>query len=419
MTQPRQDGAPRRDAASAARTEAGQDATLPALAGERILREAGSNPVATVLVAGDLFVAGDGSLAAGPAAHPWAELRELIGGHDLALVNLECPATTRGAAIVKLGPSLAGDVALPARIRDGGFTAVTLANNHIMDRGAEGLTDTLAACRAAGLLTVGAGHDLAAAREPLLTDVAGVRVAVVNVAEREFSIAGPARPGAAPLDPWSTPQAITAARDQADAVVVVVHGGNEYFTLPRPGLRAACRALVHAGACAVVCHHAHVPLPIEVYEGAPIAYGTGNFLFPAAVPKPAGWYRGYAVSMSIAATGVTSLRLIPYEQGRADLAVRLLDPAAAASLLAELERLADVVVDDAALERAWTEHCHRQRPYVLARLLGLTRVERRLLRAGVWPFWRRPASTVPALADLFTCDSHREIVDELLAEELR
>lgn len=418
MTRPGQGGDARGGAAPTARPQAAGGATPPTIAGERILRDAGPGPVATVLIAGDLFVADDGSLATALATHPWAELRGLIGSHDLALVNLECPVTTRGAEIVKSGPSLAGDATLPALIRAGGFTAVTLANNHIMDRGAEGLADTLAACSSAGLLTVGAGHDLAAAREPLVVDAAGVRVAVVNVAEREFSIAGPACAGAAPLDPWSTPQAIAAARAQADAVVAIVHGGNEYFALPRPGLRAACRALVHAGACAVVCHHAHVPLPVEVYEGAPIAYGTGNFLFPAVTPKPAGWYRGYAVSMNVAATGVASLRLIPYEQGRAGLSVRPLDPAAA-GFVAELERLADVVTDDAGLGRAWAEFCRRQRPYVLAQLLGLTRVERRLLRVGVWPFWRRPASTLPALADLITCDSHREIVDELLAEKLR
>ena len=370
-----------------------------------------------MLIAGDLFVADDGSLATALATHPWAELRGLIGSHDLALVNLECPVTTRGAEIVKSGPSLAGDATLPALIRAGGFTAVTLANNHIMDRGAEGLADTLAACSSAGLLTVGAGHDLAAAREPLVVDAAGVRVAVVNVAEREFSIAGPACAGAAPLDPWSTPQAIAAARAQADAVVAIVHGGNEYFALPRPGLRAACRALVHAGACAVVCHHAHVPLPVEVYEGAPIAYGTGNFLFPAVTPKPAGWYCGYAVSMNVAVTGVASLRLIPYEQGRDGLRCgRSIRPPRASLRSSSAWRtwspttrpgpsLGRVLPPSATLRAgpAPGTDTRRAAPAAGGRVALLAPAGEHLARAG------RPV----------TCDSHREIVDELLAEELR
>ena len=64
-----------------------------------------------------------------------------------------------------------------------------------------------------------------------------MKVAFIAVAEREFSIAGVDKPGVAPLDPIDNTIQIERAKDEADLVFVSIHGGNEYFPLPRPGLR--------------------------------------------------------------------------------------------------------------------------------------------------------------------------------------
>jgi poly-gamma-glutamate synthesis protein (capsule biosynthesis protein) len=383
------------------------------------VRDAGASPSLDVLVAGDLCVR-PGTLDACTAASiPWQDLADFIAGHDIALVNLECPLADGAQQIAKYGPSLTGDSGLAAAVRDGGFTGVTLANNHILDGGAQGLLDTLAACRAADLATVGAGVDLASASAPLIREVRGVRLAIVNVAEREFSIATTAAPGAAPLDAWSTLPLVHELAAEGDAVLVIVHGGNEYYPLPRPGLRAACRSLVRAGACAVVCHHAHVSGPWEVVDGAPIVYGLGNFLFPPRSRQPDPWHRGYAVSLRFTAAGATSLRLIPYEQGRTGASVSSLTETDAAAFLGCLDRLAAVVSDDDRLGVAWRVFCRRRGPDVIAAALGLTRVERRLLRAGVWPSWRLPRCRLAGALDMVVCDSHREVLENFLGEELK
>ncbi|NLE23116.1 MAG: CapA family protein [Actinobacteria bacterium] len=375
-----------------------------------------AGPTARLLVAGDLAV--PAGVLPGGAEHPWAPLASYIGAHDLAVVNLECPLTERGSAIAKLGPSLSGEAALAAVARDGGFGAASLANNHIMDRGPDGLRDTLQACADAGLATVGAGADLAAASEPLVASVGAVSVAVVAVAEREFSIAGARRCGAAPLDPWATPALVRRLRDRGHVVVAIVHGGNELYGLPRPGLVAACRALADAGAAAVVCHHSHVAAPWEVHEGVPIVYGTGNFLFPASSGQASPWYRGYLASLTLDAGGVTDLRFTGYVQGGDGPRVRPMGPRAADAWHAHLDGLATTLADPAALDRAWRAFCRTRRPYVLASVLGLSRVERGLLKAGIWPAWRLPRRRVPELFDMVVCESHREVLEHLLEEEM-
>ena len=371
---------------------------------------------ASVLVAGDVCVKSGISLP-GPGESLWPGLEAVVAGHDLALVNLECPLTARPAPIRKSGPTLSGEPDLAARIASGGFGAVTLANNHLLDAGPAGVLDTLQACRSAGLRTLGAGSDLSAAEEPLVTEVGGMRVAVVACCEHEFSIAGRGRPGAAPLDPWRTPQLVRRAADSADAVVVVVHGGNEGYTLPRPGLVAACRALVASGAAAVVCHHAHVACPVETFRGAPIFYGTGNFVFPGARQRGPGWLRGYLVSLELDADGVASYSLHPtVQQVSTPCAVPMGDDEAA-SFLRDLEVAAEVVADEQRLLAAWKDFCRSERPYYLYAVLGLSRVERKMLRLGLWPAWRRRRARIPELLGLLTCESHREAVEQILLEE--
>jgi len=370
-------------------------------------------------VAGDLLpdAAAVAGARAAPERHPWRPLVPFIAGHDVAVVGLEAPVTARRAPAVKAGPVLAAPPGSAALAAQGGFTVACLASNHVMDHGPQGLADTLAACTAAGMATVGAGPDLPAATRPLVVERPGLRLALLAVAEREFNVAGAGRPGAAPLDPWATPAAVRRLRDEGHVVVVLVHGGNEHFGLPRPGLVAACRALAAAGAAAVVCSHAHVALPWEAHEGALLAYGLGNFFFPVADPPAPGWDEGLLLSLTLDDGGVSAARLV-LTRREAGGGVGAATAAAAAARLADLDARAAVVADPPALAAAWREHCRRRRPYVLADVLGLTRVERRLLRAGVWPWWRLPRRRLPGLYDTVVCDSLREVLETLLEEEL-
>jgi len=304
-------------------------------------------------------------------------------------------------------------------VRQGGFDLVSLANNHIRDHGDAGVLETVAACEAGGLQTVGAGEDLARACLPVTRSVAGLRVGVLAVAENEFGSAGRSRAGGNPLDPLTTLRDVSRLRGETDAVLVLLHAGTEGYRLPSPNTTRICRALVEAGAAAVVCTHSHVPSGVEVYAEAVIAYGTGNFFFtpPPGVGVPDDWYRGYCVSLSIGHGGVWRFMLVPYRQRASLGVVEPLTGASAKELMRETLGLSSTIGDEERLAETWTKFCRAGRESSLGSILGLSRVERRLLRWGVWPFWRLSRRHVPELLNVVRCESHRERLSTILQLE--
>jgi poly-gamma-glutamate synthesis protein (capsule biosynthesis protein) len=372
----------------------------------------------SVLIAGDLWCPDDTALAAATDRVPWEPVSSFVKSHDVSVVNLEAPISPALADGVKSGPRLSSHAATAAALKAGGFTAVSLANNHLRDCGDRGVLDTLEACAEAGLRCVGAGADSRAALAPLTLKVGGLTLGIIAVADQEFSIAGSQRPGAAPLEPYSTPARVQALRSQVDAVVVLVHGGNELYALPSPRLRSLAHSLVRSGACAVVFHHQHVYSGVEVAGGAAIAYGTGNFFFPPRFSRDPRWRRGYMVSLVVGKNGVERFRLLPYRQSDPTPAVQPLTKREASAFAADVLSLAGTIASDDRLRLEWSRFCARQRTRYLARILNLNRVERAALERGIWPFWRLRHNDVPTLLNILRCDAHRETMIDVLESEM-
>lgn len=163
-------------------------------------------------------------------------------------------------------------------LRDMGFDVMSLANNHSMDFGAQGLASTLAALRANGIAPMGVPG----------AEVATVTVRRTRVAFLNYSYL----PAFVRMD---DARRITAdighARASADWVVVSVHGGregedagglprgDEYFMQEYRGdLARFARMVIDAGASAVLGHGPHVVRPFELYRGKPVFYSLGNFV---------------------------------------------------------------------------------------------------------------------------------------------
>jgi poly-gamma-glutamate synthesis protein (capsule biosynthesis protein) len=392
------------------------------LAGIELATRPSSGPCAKVLIAGDICMAYPGrSCCTGEPSAPWSGLGDSIASHGLRIANLECPLTLSNDAITKSGPHLRAHPAAASMIRAGGFDVVGLANNHIRDYGSRGIEDTIAACESVGLRTLGAGKNLAEARLPLVMTVEGLRVGILAVAENEFGSAGNGRAGGNPYHPLTTPRDITDLREIADAVIVLFHGGTEGYRLPSPRMTQTCRSMVDAGATAVVCCHTHVPSGIEIYRGAPIAYGTGNFLFdpPAGNGLPDGWHVGYCVGLSISRQGVYRFALIPYRQVAGRGLVEPMDDVHSRVLARQTTELSATIRDEARLAQRWAELCSSRRASLLSGVLGLNRIEIALVRRGAWPFWRISRRRLPALLNVMRCESHHDALVTLLEHELR
>lgn len=216
---------------------------------------------------------------AGDCAALMGDALPVLACADYAVANLECALTSRGESIRKCGPCLKGKPDYARMLSQCGFTHLGLSNNHVMDFGIAGMQDTVRAIEEAGLVCFGFGKDDQDSRRPLFLEKDGRKVAVVAVCEHEYSYALRDQYGTNPFDPFDTMEDITAAKEQADYVVVMYHGGKEQCEVPSVRLRKACRAMVRAGADLVLCQHSHCIGCQEKYRGGEIVYGQGNFNF--------------------------------------------------------------------------------------------------------------------------------------------
>jgi len=284
---------------------------------------------------------------------------DIIESADLSIVHLECPLTTQQAAITKSGPLLVGKPEAVKLIKAGGFDVVTLAGNHILDMGPMGLQDTVRVCHEHNLKTVGVGDGLDAAGQPLRVDLKeGRTLALLNYTEVEFSIAGERCPGANPWDPIKAFYDIQQMKaDGVELIVVIVHGGTEYYPYPSPERVKQFRFIADAGASAIVSHHSHCSTGYETYQGVPIFYGLGNFLFDrVGKPKP-GWHDGYMVKLLVDESGIHDFEVIPYTQCRSECKVELMSDSDRDAFLERVSGYNQVIGDDAALRREWDVFC--------------------------------------------------------------
>ncbi|WP_242606978.1 CapA family protein [Protofrankia symbiont of Coriaria ruscifolia] len=258
-------------------------ASDPVRDGERVPT---GTPV-TIAFGGDVHF--EGSVGERLAADPrsmFGSIAQTLGRADLAMVNLETAVTTRGTPTDKKYVFRAPPSAFNA-LQTAGIDIATLANNHGMDYGLDGLYDTLAGARAASFPVVGIGTDDTAAYAPARVTVHGQRIAIVGatqVIDDELMSAwtsGPGKPGLASAK--NVPRllkAVRAARQDSDTVIVYLHWGVERQSCPTQAQQSLVPQLVAAGADVVVGAHAHVLLGGGWQPGgAYVDYGLGNFAF--------------------------------------------------------------------------------------------------------------------------------------------
>lgn len=231
---------------------------------------------------GDLNLAGSAAPVVTQRGFDWAfeGTRALLGECPLNIANLETPVTDRGRPAKKTFVYRMPPASLEA-VRRAGFGLVSLANNHTLDQGAEGLSDTLAALKARGIAHAGAGPDVRAAREPAVVVVDGVRVGFLSYSltfPQEFWATDKRAGTAFGHEAWVR-RDVAALRERVDVLLVAFHWGEEKRETPKPYQRDLARAAVESGADAVIGHHPHVLQGVELVDGRPILHSLGNYAF--------------------------------------------------------------------------------------------------------------------------------------------
>ncbi|WP_075087337.1 CapA family protein [Verrucomicrobium spinosum] len=225
----------------------------------KILQLRQSKKTLTTVFGGDVMLGRRAAETLNRGNNPLASLNTPLSAADLAVINLECALLPQGAS-----PDAKAPLSAPARaarlLKEMGVDAVTLANNHSMDRGAAGLQTTVSLLDEAGLKHCGAGTSGEASLQPLILEAQGLKMALFSVYDDEGTTPsrneGPMIATTASSD--ALMKAIAATRAKSDLIVIMPHWGREHTHTPTVEQRALAAAWLDAGAHLVVGTGPHV-----------------------------------------------------------------------------------------------------------------------------------------------------------------
>ncbi|MBB5175049.1 CapA family protein [Texcoconibacillus texcoconensis] len=223
------------------------------------------------------------------ADYPFAHVHETISEADYAIANLETAVTDHEVPYEKIY-NFKTNIENLEGIANAGFDFVSLANNHTMDYGEEGLMDTIHALEGVSLDYAGAGRNKEDAYAPHTMEINGKIINIFAFSQVLPSMnwyAGEDKPGiASGYQEDRVVDLIREVDEESDYVLVYMHWGNEGEHMPETATRNYAEMMTEAGADAVVGAHPHVLQGFEFFDDQPVAYSIGNFLFPDYVEGP-------------------------------------------------------------------------------------------------------------------------------------
>jgi poly-gamma-glutamate synthesis protein (capsule biosynthesis protein) len=239
-------------------------------------------PVVSIAFVGDILLDELPGRLIKKGIDPFKPFSSIINNADIRVGNLECVVATRGSAEPDK-PYTFRAHPRTLKVLKRHFDAVSLANNHSGDFGPAAFSEMLTHLERSGIAYFGGGNNLAEAHAPLLIERKGLRIALLGYNEffpRSFE-ADHDKPGIAWSEDEQVRLDIANARSQhrADIVIPVMHWGWEHEPRASARQNELARLMIDSGADAVVGGHPHVTQNIEFYQGKPIIYSLGNFLF--------------------------------------------------------------------------------------------------------------------------------------------
>ncbi|MFA6308569.1 MAG: CapA family protein [Clostridia bacterium] len=251
-------------------------------------------------------------------------VRGILKYGDVIFGNLEEPFTdsTKGLLDFDNGGKfvLKSEPKAMEAIVYGGFNLVSLANNHIIDYYTRGLYDTTKLLDKEGIAYAGAGKNIDEARKLSVIEKNGVKIGLLAYTEMAYLyydgdpdirfVAEKNSGGVAPYDVDFIKEDIKKARDSVDVLIVSLHFGIEYSLEPQQRQIDETHSFVDAGADIIIGHHSHQDQGIEIYNGKPIFYSLGNFIFDQNDPIS---QRSFIINMELTNSKLSSLSAVPVQ----------------------------------------------------------------------------------------------------------
>lgn len=221
-------------------------------------------------------------------------VKEEIGNADLAIGNLE---VTLGGKPYRGYPAFSAPDEYLTAIRDAGFDVLVTANNHCLDSGKKGLERTVRMLDSLGIPHAGTYRDSIAREKeyPLILDKNGFRIALLNYTYGTNGIGVTAPNVVNYIDKAVIEKDICKARTfRPDLVIVLMHWGTEYRSMPDNGQKELAGWLIGQGVDHVIGSHPHVVQPMELRAGADsvsqqvVVYSLGNYISNMSAPHTDG-----------------------------------------------------------------------------------------------------------------------------------
>ena len=342
---------------------------------------------------------------------------------DFNIINLESPITEsiNSNKILKVGPHLNGHPETFNILKNLNINLVTLANNHIMDFGDSGLNDTLKGLEENSIGYVGAGTNLEHSAKAYTLNEGENKIAILNFTENEWSIADENKSGANPLDIIDNIKQIKEARKTHDKLILIIHGGHEYYHLPSPRMIKQYRFYAENGADIIIGHHTHCFSGYEIHKKVPIFYGLGNFLFTIK-SKHECWYRGILLQLEITREK-TTFEIHPIEQNKNNFSLILIKNKSKEIVLQEIEVLNNIIANKDLSFLHWTDFVNKMSKQCLYSYTPFSIIENRYLRAGIKKFnidkLIMKKKALKHILNVIRCESHIDVSREIMKNILK
>ncbi|MDD6203110.1 MAG: CapA family protein [Lachnospiraceae bacterium] len=340
-------------------------------------------------------------------------LADIIKRASLSVFNMEAPIKTDSMKPIKKdGPNL---FILPGAERiyeDLQVGVLSLANNHIMDYGENGLCYTIECLNKRNIAYIGAGKNKQQADFSAIKEVAGKKIGIYAAAEHEFSLAEENKAGANGFEEPRIVEAICRLKEKCDYLIMLYHGGRELYRYPSVEQQKICRRLAEAGADLIVCQHSHCIGAYETYKGSSIFYGQGNFLFGDAEHEVC--INSILLKIPVERDKIGVPKIIPIKREREK--VILLTGEEKEKVRNLFEKLSEDIKKPEFVEKNYKKLADEAIAAYLYQFAGwplfFIRLDKLFGRRMIKSFFRRNEKRLLYLQNILQCEAHREIVLE-------
>lgn len=303
------------------------------------------------------------------------EYRDIWEKHDFRVLNLEGPITSSNSKIKKDGRHIKFHPDIINGINKMNVQVFSLANNHMMDFGIEGISDTIDTLNKNKIIHIGSHSN-----KFTIIEKDDIKVAILSFSNNEFSLlsdfSGVGVYGINLIDILST---ITQAKKQTQNVIVLLHTGLSGYPYPFPNQRELCKFIIDSGANAVLCQHSHTIGAYEYYKNGFISYGQGSFVFDLNRVNST-WNKGYSVIFNYGKDSF-SVEILPHKQFDESTQVRLLYGEEKKEFQDEISQYNYVLQNASLLKKEWHSYIKSKRDPLFNQLfLPKNRIIRRLFR---------------------------------------